>query len=92
MSLDLNKDDRYFRIANFYTAAFLFSKGLTLVNIDKVTDPKRAYFVFLDTSERENLLENFNFAKEDSKEASVDVRKFITAVKMLKDKLYSDNF
>ena len=79
--MDSNKDDRYYRIANFYTAAFLFTKGLTLVNIDKVTDPKRAYFVFLDTPEREKLLDNFNFAKEDSQEANIDVRKFIMAIK-----------
>lgn len=86
-----NHDDRYFRIASFYAAAFLFSKGLELVNIDRI-DQKRSQFVFLDTPERETLLNNFSFAKEDSHEVLVDARKFVMAIKMLKDKLYQDKF
>lgn len=86
-----NQDDRYFRIASFYAAAFLFSKGLELVNIDRI-DQKRSQFVFIDTPEREILLNNFSFAKEDSQEVLVDARKFVMAIKMLKDKLYQDKF
>ncbi len=83
--------DKYFRLTNFYLAAFLFSKGIELVNIDR-TDPKRSEFVFLDTPEREGLVQNFNFASEDSPESLVDARKFIMAIKMLKDKLYQERF
>lgn len=83
----MDKDNRYFRITNFYISAFLFAKGLELVNIDR-TDPKHSLFVFLDVPEREILLQNFNYAKEDAPGALVDVRKFITAIKQLKDKLY----
>lgn len=86
----MNKDSRYFKTNSFYVSAFLFAKGLTLVNIDKITDPKRALFVFLDTPEREFLIENFNFGKEDSQETLIDARKFVMAIKMLKDKLYQD--
>ncbi len=82
-----NKDFRYFRLANFYTAAFLFAKGLELVNIDR-TDPKHSQFVFKDCPERELLVRRFNFAPEDSPEVLIDVRKFVMAIKMLKDKLY----
>lgn len=85
-------DDRYFRTSNFYLASFLFAKGLELVNIDRVSHSKRAYFVFADKSEREEWIQAFNFGQENSTEASVDARKLITAIKMLKDKLYQDRF
>ncbi len=84
-----NQDDRYFRLASFYTACFLFAKGLELVNIeDDPSNPKRSQFVFKDTPEREILIHNFNFAKEDSPEITIDPRKFVMAIKLLKDKLY----
>jgi hypothetical protein len=86
------QNDRYFRISSFYAAAFLFAKGLELVDVDKITDPKRAQFVFRDTPERELFLDGYNFGKEDAPEAMVDARKFVTAIKMLKDKLYQDKF
>ena len=84
------KDNRYFRISSFYVAAFLFAKGLELVNIDKITNPKRAQFVFRDIPEREILLKNYNFAKENEPGVMIDARKFVMAIKMLKDKLYQD--
>lgn len=85
------EDDRYFRTSSFYAACFLFAKDQTLVNIDRVSDPKRAQFVFLDSPERELLLQNFNFAKEDSLNVLVDARKFVTAIKQLKEKLYQED-
>jgi len=87
-----SNSDCYFRTTSFYAACFLFAKDQILVNIDKVTDPRRSQFVFLDTPERESLLQNFNFAKENSPEVMVDARKFVTAIKQLKEKLYQENF
>lgn len=88
-----NKDDRYIRLTNFYTACFLFAKGLELVNIEEdPTNPKRSQFVFKDTPEREILIHNFNFAKEDSPEVMIDPRKIVMAIKLLKDKLYQGRF
>lgn len=84
------KDERYLRLTSFYAAAFLFAKDQVLVNIDKLTDSRRAQFIFLDSPELQLLLQNFNYAKEDSPEAMVDARKFVTAIKMLKDKLYQE--
>ncbi|OGM29421.1 hypothetical protein A2801_02275 [Candidatus Woesebacteria bacterium RIFCSPHIGHO2_01_FULL_41_10] len=85
----MNKDysNRYFRTSNLYAAAFLFAKGLALVNIDKLTSTK-SQFVFEDTPEREYLLQQYNFAPENSLDCSVDVRKFIFALKTLKERLY----
>jgi hypothetical protein len=88
MSILSNNYTRYFHTNNFYAAAFLFAKNQTLVNIDKITDPKRAQFVFIDTPERELLLRTYNFAPEDSPETKVDFRKAVIAIKTLKDKLY----
>lgn len=82
-----NSDTKYFRTESFYLSVFLFSKGLELVNIDH-TNSKRSKFIFRDTPERELWIEAFNFAKENSSEAMVDVRKLVMAIKMLKDKLY----
>ena len=79
--------DKYFRTSNFNISAFLFAKGLELVNIDKA-DPKRCVFVFIDTPEREMLVELFSFAKEDHAEVMVDARKMVYATKRLKDGLY----
>ena len=84
--------DRYFRTSSFYVAAFLFAKGLEMVNVDKITNPKRAQFVFIDIAERELWLDSFNFAKENSPEVVIDARRFVTAIRVLKDKLYQDKF
>jgi hypothetical protein len=93
MNTYTNKDDCYFRLISFYTACFLFSKGLELVNIEAdPTNPKRSQFVFKDAPEREILIQNYNFAKEDSPEILIDARKFTLAIKTLKDKLYQTNY
>lgn len=63
-----------------------------MVNIDKTANSKRAQFVFLDSPERESLVQNFDFAKENSPEIMVDARKFVVAIKQLKDKLYQERF
>ncbi len=87
--LNKNQDSRYFRLTSFYLAAFLFAQGLELVNIDR-SDARRSQFVFLDTPEREQLLQDFNYSSEDSPESKIDARKFVMAIKMLKDKLYQN--
>lgn len=84
-------DKRYARLTSFYTSAFLFAKNQTLVNIEKITDSRRAQFVFLDSPELQTLLQSFNYAGDNSPEVLVDARKFVMAIKMLKDKLYQEN-
>ena len=60
-----------------------------MVDIDR-TNPQRCQFVFIDTPQREKLIEAFNFGKENSREVLIDARKFVMAVKQLKDKLYAN--
>lgn len=94
MSLQINmmidEKGRYFKTSNFYISAFLFTKGLELVNVVKL-DSRHSSFVFRDTPERENFVQSFNFAKENCSEVMVDARKFVVAIKTLKDKLYQNH-
>ena len=90
MFLKNMNENKYFKTTTFYLAAFLFAKGLELVSVDKITDSRRAYFVFVDSPLRELWVERFNFGKEDDQEVMVDVRKMVTAVKTLKEKLYQE--
>jgi hypothetical protein len=85
-----NKNDRYYRTSSFYTACFLYAKKQILVNVDKLTDPRRAQFVLLDSPELEILLHQYNYAKENTADVLVDARMFVTAIKQLKDKLYQE--
>ncbi len=85
------QNDKYFRLQSFYLAAFLFAKGMELVNVDRISNQRRATFVFLDSPDREDLIESFNFGKEDDSAVSVDARKLIAAIRTLKEKLYQDN-
>lgn len=88
-----NKDYRYYHLTSFYAACFLFTRGQELVNIEaNPQNQKQFQFVFLDTPERELLMYVYNFSKEDAPEVMVDPRKFVTAIKMLKDKLYQERF
>ena len=82
------KKDIYFRTQNFYLAAFLFAKRLEIVGINPI-DGKRCEFVFLDTPQRETLVDAFTFGKENNDLTLVDARMLITAIKNLKDKLFS---
>ena len=84
-------NDKYYQTNNFYLAAFLFAKGLELVNLDK-TDPRKSYFVFANHPELEILLRVFNYGNDDAPEAKVDARKFTYAIKKLKDSLYEQNY
>lgn len=84
-------NDKYYRTANFYQASFLFAKGLELVSIDH-TDQKKCVFVFIDTPLRELFVGAFNFGKENDSETIIDARKLISAIKLLKERLYQDQF
>lgn len=87
MSSHLN-DQKYFRTTGFYPATFLFVKGIELVDIEKFPNSKRAEFIFNEPQACEHLIKVFNFCKAGEKEALVDAREMITAIKSLKEKLY----
>ena len=84
-------NDKYYKTNNFHLAAFLFAKGLELVNIDR-TDPRKCLFVFANHPELELLLRVFNFAGNDDPAVMVDARKLIYAIKKLKDGLYESAY
>lgn len=86
------KNERYFRTSSFPTAVFLFASKIELANIDKISNPKRATFVFVNCPELEDLLQAFNYGQENDPSVMVDVRKVLLATRQLKEKLYQDNF
>ena len=86
--MDKNTNEKYFRTTSFYTACFLFSKGHELVNVDRLQDPKKADFVFINSSDLQLSVHEFNFSKDDSPTLLINVRAFITAIKQIKNALY----
>jgi hypothetical protein len=88
----MSNDDRYFQTTNFYQAVFLFAKGVELVNVDKTINARRATFVFVNCPEIEELLQAFDYGKENDPSVMVDVRKIAVATRTLKEKLYQDQF
>jgi len=84
-------NDKCYKTHNFYLAAFLYAKGLELIDVDK-TEFKKSYFVFAINPELELLLRVFNFGTEEAPEARIDARKLIYAIKKLKDSLYEQNY
>jgi hypothetical protein len=81
------EDYRYYRTTNLYLAAYLYAHNLPLVNIDK-TDPKKRTFVFKDSPEREDLASRFMLGKE----APVNARLYLDAIRELKIKLHDSIF
>lgn len=86
-----NVNNKYFKTTNFNLASFLFAKGLELANIDRLDNQKRQTFVFIENPQIEELIHEFDYAKENDEIVMVDARKLIYATKQLKDKLYSNN-
>lgn len=86
------KNERYFRTTNFNIASFLFTKGIDLANIDRLDNQKRATFVFVDNPQIEELVHDFDYAKENEEVVMVDARKLIYAIKQLKEKIYQNNY
>lgn len=89
--MNTNKNYATWRTDSLYLSAFLLAKGLSLVTIEKLSS-KKSLFVFVDSPNRELLLNNFNFSPEGSSDCLVDAREFVSAIKSLKEKLYQSDF
>ena len=75
--------------SNFYLAGFLIAKGIHLIGIRR-TDTRRVNFVFEDGSDRERLLHSYDFAADNDPSVMIDPRRFIQAIRTLKEKLYQE--
>jgi Domain of unknown function (DUF5659) len=89
--MDTNNNYATWRTDSLYLSAFLLVKGLSLLTIEKLSS-KKSLFVFADSSNRESLLNTFNFSPEGTSDCLVDARQFISAIKSLKEKLYQSDF
>lgn len=85
MSIVENEKKKKFTSSDFYLSAFLKAKGFRLLSITR-ENPQRALFVFQDTRDREGLLEDFLFGR-----AEIEPKSFVSAIKELKQLLYSDS-
>lgn len=85
--MEMDRYQRGFSTNSFYPAAFLLAGGYRLLSIDK-SDSRRMEFVFDDSDEIREVFEGFNFAKADDPIVLVDARKFVVAIKSLKEKMY----
>ena len=84
-------NEKYFKTSSFYLASFLFALGYELVNIDKTTNQRRSSFVFVNKPELQDFIQQYNYSPQDASEVKVDARKFVVAIKTLKEKLYQDS-
>ena len=73
-----------FSSQDFYLAAFCMVKGLKLIGVER-EDPRRILFIFSDTEERKDLIEDFLFGR-----TMIEPKAFIGAIKELKQLLHSN--
>ena len=83
IKMKITQTKTQYNCSDLYVAAFLLANGLELAAVDR-TDRKRAVFVFNDSEDRDNLLAAFW-----SKQASIEPRSFIAAIKEAKERLYA---
>lgn len=85
-------NDKYYQTASFNLASFLVVKGIELLDIKKDQDSSRHVFIFVQSPRTEQLVHNFNFAKENDPEVLVDARNLMMKTKSLKEKLYQERY
>ena len=87
MSSD-NTDKNIYSSDSFYLCAFLLSKGMSLIGIEKTSESKKLEFLFEDTTYREALIHDFYYARRDDPMTLVDARTFTEAIKNLKERMH----
>lgn len=85
-------DERYFRTSAFPLAIFLYAKEFVLANIDRVSDERRAFFVFMNSPEVEEAVERFHIGSKNDPVVMVDARQLDLARQQLKSALAEDYF
>lgn len=85
--MNKNIDYKYYKTSDLYLASFLFCKGMEIAGIDISEGRMRARFSFIDSPEREEMVNDFLYGKDGT--VMVDARTIMMAQKQLKDKLYA---
>lgn len=73
------------KTSDFNLAIFLFAKDVPLLSIESTSNSKKSTFVFQETQDTKNLIDNFWLRKE-----SIEPSKLLIAERELKRRLYSD--
>lgn len=81
------KDNDQISINSFYLAAFLLSKDVSLVNIEKEKF-NRVNFIFTNSDKTQKLIRVFNFGDENDLKLQVNFKKTENAIKKLKSLIY----
>lgn len=82
--MDQNK---YYKTNSFYLAAFLLSKDVPLLSVNK-NNFNKASFNFPNSNEVQGFVRVFNFSKEGDYDLLVDFKKTETSIKRLKSLIY----
>ena len=81
--MSIKKQETY-STTSFYLGAFLMAKGMQLMGLNQTGDFTRRDFVFVDSTEREKLVNEYNF----NQQAEISVRDFVAAIRQLKSLLH----
>lgn len=81
--MSIKKQETY-STTSFYLGAFLIAKGMQLIGLNQTGDFTRRDFVFVDSTEREKLVNEYNF----NQQAEISVRDFVAAIRQLKSLLH----
>lgn len=84
MNMKSQTPDNNFITSDFYTACLLLANEYHLVGINK-TDSRRFRFIFTDEPDRVQVVAGYFDGL-----TSVNVRKFVNAIKELKSLMYND--
>ena len=83
----MNNNNIKYKTTNLNLTTFLVVKDFRLLIIENSS--KRKTFVFEDSPELRNMVQVFNFGKDDDPELIIDARKLFRTSKEIKTKLYS---
>lgn len=81
------KTPKTFETVDFSVAAFLLSKDIPLLGLRETNIPRKYSFVFQETSDLQNLINNFWAGIEQ-----VEPLKLLNAEKELRRRLHSDTY
>lgn len=80
----MNNNERYIKLKDFYTIAFLFANGCEIAGVDK-NQPKKQIFSFIPTDKCFELLEKYNKRK-----IKIEPHLYADAINEIKRILYEE--
>lgn len=79
--------DKHLHLTNLYVASFLLAKGIPVIDLEWLNETQ-ASFIFQESAETLSLLKSFSFAPKNDQILLLDARDLLSAIRLLKEKLY----